>query len=533
MKTVFYTSFERAVIDLERAVYRDRSHVVLATSPGPGCATLTRVLEERFAGTLRALELPIPTAGRDEICARILHELGADRSTVAEDLLPGRLRELATAGSALVLLIRDADSMPAATLSWLGRLAAESNKGLRLVLVVTVDGGSKAELIPGLIAALGVGAQKVVLEELGERVAGASLSGSPGAHVGAASTWANPLRSRLETIRAVTVRPQSRRGTRWQVYVALAAATVLVGLELQRAIARPEAVAPAIAKAESLEAPVVATHPRPAPRTSLAEPASQLSDASAAQAVLAEAGEVSRRRELAEVGVVEVGEEEREAVEEGLEVAGERVEAAKVAGGEQPDVSDVALATEPENAEPVTTRKVVGTPSAAQIAPQSWLEAASEPEAEPSSLLHVATFPAKARSKRLPTLGSEIAAPPASPVAAVSSRAVDDSFSSTASQPEAPLESRPTSDALAPSPVEPEQQDVRTAVAADAPLVEVSVNARPWARIQVDGRDVGITPLSGLEMSPGRHLFRARLPDGRELEKTVHVDQYRDRISFP
>ncbi len=72
METVFYTSFERAIVDLEQAVCRDRSHVVLATSPGPGRVALTRVLEQRLSGSLRPLEIPVPTATRDEIRARIV-----------------------------------------------------------------------------------------------------------------------------------------------------------------------------------------------------------------------------------------------------------------------------------------------------------------------------------------------------------------------------------------------------------------------------------------------------------------------------
>jgi hypothetical protein len=63
--------------------------------------------------------------------------------------------------------------------------------------------------------------------------------------------------------------------------------------------------------------------------------------------------------------------------------------------------------------------------------------------------------------------------------------------------------------------------------------VVVSINSRPWARIRIDGRDAGITPLANVRLSPGPHHFHARLADGRELERTVHVDEYRDRISFP
>ena len=53
------------------------------------------------------------------------------------------------------------------------------------------------------------------------------------------------------------------------------------------------------------------------------------------------------------------------------------------------------------------------------------------------------------------------------------------------------------------------------------------------ARIQVDGRDVGVTPMSDLRLAPGAHRFRVRFPDGRVIERSVHVDALRDHIRFP
>lgn len=68
-----------------------------------------------------------------------------------------------------------------------------------------------------------------------------------------------------------------------------------------------------------------------------------------------------------------------------------------------------------------------------------------------------------------------------------------------------------------------------------APVAQVAVNlnARPWARIEVDGRDVGPTPIAGLRLAAGEHAFRARLPDGRVLERRLRIDAYRNRVTFP
>lgn len=62
--------------------------------------------------------------------------------------------------------------------------------------------------------------------------------------------------------------------------------------------------------------------------------------------------------------------------------------------------------------------------------------------------------------------------------------------------------------------------------------VSVSVNAQPWATIEVDGELVGVTPLAGLELGPGNHRFRATLPDGRVLERTERITSLNRRILF-
>jgi MSHA biogenesis protein MshM len=52
----------------------------------------------------------------------------------------------------------------------------------------------------------------------------------------------------------------------------------------------------------------------------------------------------------------------------------------------------------------------------------------------------------------------------------------------------------------------------------------VNLNAVPWARVEIDGIDVGETPLAGVPLRPGPHAFRAHLPDGRIVERTVEID---------
>ena len=60
----------------------------------------------------------------------------------------------------------------------------------------------------------------------------------------------------------------------------------------------------------------------------------------------------------------------------------------------------------------------------------------------------------------------------------------------------------------------------------------VNVNARPWARVEIDGIDVGETPLAGIPLRPGPHRFRAQLPDGRVVERTVEIDAEHRHVVF-
>jgi MSHA biogenesis protein MshM len=60
----------------------------------------------------------------------------------------------------------------------------------------------------------------------------------------------------------------------------------------------------------------------------------------------------------------------------------------------------------------------------------------------------------------------------------------------------------------------------------------VHVNATPWAEIELDGRPLGVTPLAAIEVEPGRHRFRARMPDGRILQRDVVLSPERRHLAF-
>jgi hypothetical protein len=61
------------------------------------------------------------------------------------------------------------------------------------------------------------------------------------------------------------------------------------------------------------------------------------------------------------------------------------------------------------------------------------------------------------------------------------------------------------------------------AVRVDPPKVSVSVNARPWAEVTLDGNSVGQTPISNLLVAVGTHELVFRHPQFAERRQTVVV----------
>jgi hypothetical protein len=63
-----------------------------------------------------------------------------------------------------------------------------------------------------------------------------------------------------------------------------------------------------------------------------------------------------------------------------------------------------------------------------------------------------------------------------------------------------------------------------TAIRVDPPKVSVSVNARPWAEVTLDGNSVGQTPISNLLVAVGTHELVFRHPQFGERRQTVVVN---------
>jgi serine/threonine-protein kinase len=53
---------------------------------------------------------------------------------------------------------------------------------------------------------------------------------------------------------------------------------------------------------------------------------------------------------------------------------------------------------------------------------------------------------------------------------------------------------------------------------------ELVLLIRPWAKVEVDGHEVGVTPLDPIELSAGPHKVRLINPQlGKDLTRTVQI----------
>jgi hypothetical protein len=62
-----------------------------------------------------------------------------------------------------------------------------------------------------------------------------------------------------------------------------------------------------------------------------------------------------------------------------------------------------------------------------------------------------------------------------------------------------------------------------TTLRIDAPKGAISVNARPWADVSIDGNDVGQTPIANLAVPIGTHYMIFRHPQFGERRQTIVV----------
>ena len=60
----------------------------------------------------------------------------------------------------------------------------------------------------------------------------------------------------------------------------------------------------------------------------------------------------------------------------------------------------------------------------------------------------------------------------------------------------------------------------------------VQINASTWANVEIDGIDLGATPLANIPLFRGEHSFRIKMPDGRMIDRIIEIDAERRFLSF-
>jgi hypothetical protein len=141
-------------------------------------------------------------------------------------------------------------------------------------------------------------------------------------------------------------------------------------------------------------------------------------------------------------------------------------------------------------------------------------------------------------TERRPTLARELAMTrwsvlPPKPVEPELAKAevVDDSAAISDVFPSLPPVGVPRLEPPASPESAPEPAAAPAPPVAPAPIrIGVNFNAVPWADLEVDGRKIGPTPIANLRLTPGEHEVRASFPDGRIVNRSVHVDALQNRF---
>ncbi len=465
-----------------------RPIVLLEGAPGMGKTLLLKVfaVRAREHGRFRPIYVPNPDCHPKDFCHWVLRDLDPESSEDPRAALTRAAAALGAERNPLLLLVDEAESLPPATADWLFDAARGSNGAMRIVLAFT-DGQRCA----ATAATLGADAVTVRIDTLLSR-------SEVEAHV----------RSELEL---AAVEPALRAcfddATIDELHVRSAgvpalfqneAAAILCRAEIRRGTIR-RIDAATVRSVASAEPDPVATRAAPAKRRAVPEPVARpgapeavANATSAVASAPATKARPSRRPRTLRTGWwagLACG------MALGLISSLILSEQRSRSGG---DALPVAALTNP-------------IPPVAAAPPDS-VESADDP------IYRVASAPVELHASPAGDGGKVAAAevitppPPSSAPAPVRLAAV--------AAPVAPDESALAR--IAPPPPAP----------AAAKSVLVSINAEPWATIEIDGRAAGETPIAGVPLTRGRHRFAARMPDGRTDERVVEVDAKNRRIVF-
>jgi hypothetical protein len=226
-------------------------------------------------------------------------------------------------------------------------------------------------------------------------------------------------------------------------------------------------------------------------------------------------------------------------VEKPLEVA---VESSPALGEEAPEAAAVPAPPPPVPKKLPETAVAPSEPPREELpkiaAVPEWVAPAPEPVPPPrapepevavppvpafvAETLEVAVEPSQPRQAEAPELAAAPLPPPPVP----------EKLPEIAVEPPLPPREETPEIAVAPEQVASAREPELAPPPPAPESISVSINATPWATIEIDGEEIGITPMAGVMLAPGDHEFRVRLPDGTVLEEIVRIAPDNRHIAF-
>jgi type II secretory pathway predicted ATPase ExeA len=500
---------ERARAILERSLDEGRVAAVMGP-PGHGKTLLLRLIGGREQDRARVAYVPFSTLEPDELFALVLNEIGVSRPEPPREALVAVTRELAPRGG-VVILVDDANAMPEACASALAELYHELGGALRVALAA-VQGAAAQRVFRAFGSAIDVvllaggmsgrEARRYVETRLAYGGARPELVAAfDDATVDALHRASQGVPRRLNQAAEDVVR-RSMRGAmpRLAARVAPLATPARAAPVVRTAPTPLRAPAPEPSKVATPPARAVVPPPAPAP----------VAPAPPSAAPAPKAGERDDGRGILLPEIFD-------------RVPGEPAGAYRIVRGTPvaapPPPSTVLVTPAAHTASLLAPEPTV---SARREAPTPMVPTRPrEPVAQlPIRLVGVAGFVLGVlmsvmwmlgRDEPAPIVYGPIQLPPAVP-----------SVVAPAPPARAHLPSAPARRELEPR---------RPAPPAPAPIA-VSINATPWAAVKIDGREVGETPLAGIPLAPGRHVFEARMPDGTTRQQTIEIDAAHKAVAF-
>jgi hypothetical protein len=495
-------ALETALTALQEALAAPPACAALVGEPGLGKTLLLRVLAERVEGAYESLYVPFPRLAPSELWAWIAAVLGVPGSGDDRTAVIAHAQRSRDDGLGLLLLVDDAGALPPETRSELIHTCRAP--GLALVMAFSTDDGALVSALPADVRRVELGAP-MTLQELRAYVRTRLRRVDPGGVIGARLGSA-----RLEELH------EASGGVPARLHV-------LLDAWLRGRRVEPEAAAPAPA-AEPAR-PVV-------PLAAAAPPDDELPTQTPPSSFRVERGPRARKARRGDDDAPQFFRRRRRggirllpAVLVVLLLAGvwyvtslPTVPAAFDLGEPAAPPPDVAA---PAPAEPLPAVPIA-EPEPIAAAPEPPLEPAAPLDGEIAAAAEPAPLP-----EPPPAEAPEPDAPGPSP--------------EVAAAPEPKTVPEAAAPAAAPTPPEPEPLPPIAAAppvlalpaGAPRPGARLSVNATPWAEIQLDGRALGQTPLGEVPLSPGRHRVSAKMPDGSIIERSVEARGGDVYVTFP